>query len=205
MAGWVNLLYLACLGLSAAEYVLLRNATRKAGWLRQIVGPNFDQKERKPLQGLPIGAPVPRFEMRVTRSTNIFRSRDLRGAPSLLLFLPPRSTSSADDQSSLLFFANVMSDRLDGKIYVVCPGGPGGCDEVDELFNGGRSNDKARRVMILEDPHGFVAHACGVQRTPTAIRVDDRGRIEQYGFPADLVVQEVPALAEHLGTNGASA
>lgn len=199
----LQIAFAGCIVATIVQCILLRRLVRHAIWLRSIVDVTSAPSADRPLSGLSVGSPVPTFRADVIGTERRFSSSDLRGGRSLLLFLSA-NTALVDDEefSSLRLFTQVLSQRLDGRIYIVCSGPTPQCEMVRNrlISSDTETLDSNRDFLVLADPYGFIARACFVQRTPAAVRIDERGRVEQYGFPLDVVLNAVPAsVAEELG------
>lgn len=202
MSYTLQIVYVSCVGTTIVQCFLLRRVLRYAFWLRGIAGALGESRSTRPLAALPVGSPIPRFRTDIVNSSERFDSGKLKGARSLLLFVSAGDASHGDEQlSDLRLFVQVLSKRLDGRVYVVCSGSSSQCQVVKQELTPSFGEDEDQNgLLVLEDPHGFVARACFVHRTPAAVRIDERGRVEQYGFPLDVVLEELPAsIAEELG------
>jgi hypothetical protein len=73
-----------------------------------------------------------------------------------------------------------MWKRYDGRVYIICSGPANKCEVLRRIvasLKGGGID-----LSVYDDIDGSIAKAFLVNRTPATITIDERGRVEKYGF-----------------------
>jgi hypothetical protein len=169
--------YAALWGLVVVETVALRKILREVVWLRRLQRAATDRAVRRVVgDHLPGGARAPRFKAPLAGTGRVFRTRDLEGSPSALLFL-----SVADSGSSLYddLLPSILGvgRKTRGRLYIVCHGAEEDCRRMVDRSVGGRPVD----APILVDADGSITKSFRVTSTPTAVLLDARARVNRYG------------------------
>jgi hypothetical protein len=156
-----------------------------------VVAQVEEQIRRFPLQpqGLSSGSRVPNLEAeRPDGST--FTASDLRGAPSVVLFL------SSNCRPCRALAAELSSNRIElhgARLFVVL-------NDRSDAQDLDLSLDESVEVLYQVD--GSVSHAFGSNATPHAFAIDAKGSVVSQGTPNSLT--RLKELARSIGEGGAN-
>jgi peroxiredoxin len=116
------------------------------------------------------GRPIPRFSAQDVSGTQI-DDATLTGLRTAILFVAPDCQSC----SATLDELQALELKVDGRVVLVCRATQIGCRELSAKygFDG----------TVVVDPDGAISALFGVNGTPTAVIVSDRGMVETYGHP----------------------
>jgi peroxiredoxin len=117
-----------------------------------------------------IGQEIPQFNAVDIRGNRI-RSKDLAGQVKALLFVSPDCPSCAVTLGEL----SALRHKAQGDIVVICRGERNDCAEL-AARNG-------LDMTVLIDKDGEIAQLFPMAGVPTAILLDEKGRIQSYGEP----------------------
>ncbi|HYO12042.1 MAG TPA: hypothetical protein VE685_02485 [Thermoanaerobaculia bacterium] len=122
------------------------------------------------------GGTIVDFEARELTNGGVVRTGDLRGRPSVLLFLSSDLFGPEDETPEWLLDTVVgLKARSEGHLYIVCEGEAGECSSLGrrEGFD----------LPVLHDEDGEVRRRFLVPSTPAAVMLDEEARVIQYGRP----------------------
>lgn len=134
-----------------------------------------------PHDGLPIGAPVPSFELKGVNGL-AFATGSLRasGRPSLLLFVSPTCNPCKALVPQFDEWVKAFGDKVN-VIFV----SSGKADENKEKFAG-----DVEKTILLQDAREF-ADAVYARWTPSALYVDAKGKIASHVAAGDSAISEL--------------
>ncbi len=98
-------------------------------------------------------------------------SADLAGRPAALLFVSPTCPSCV----VTLYEMEAISQKTEGRVIVVCRATSDECAALAK-----RHGYKFRTVADADDA---ISKVFGVTNNPTAVLMDEHGRIESHGYP----------------------
>jgi peroxiredoxin len=113
------------------------------------------------------------------------RSDELGGPLNAILFVSPRCSNCMVSLDEL----NALRHKVDGHVMAVCLGTADECRLLVE--------DLDLTMPVVADPDQRISASFDVTHTPTAVTVNKRGRIVQYGHPGRDA--ELEALLQQLG------
>lgn len=121
---------------------------------------------------------APSFVARILDADTFVVTKDLKGDPTILLFL---STDAVDDSKYQSLDASLhgLWHKARGRLYIVCRGDDAACRRLIPAHTFGQ--DWAT-VPILLDPDGTIARRFIITDTPAAIQLDAQARIERRGL-----------------------
>lgn len=120
--------------------------------------------------GFSIGQAAPTFQARTLDGQYVASDR-LSGRSYGLLFISPTCESCRLTLSEL----RAAAIRSEGSLFIVCEGGGAECREL--------VNDYGVALPVVPDPLGAVRARYGIRSVPTAVIVDQDGRIASVGRP----------------------
>jgi hypothetical protein len=187
--------YLLTAVLTIMQAVLLRSVIRQVMWLFQLGLTEETSETANGTHTLPVGSRIPGFKAQVLDTDQIIFSKNIVGKRTAFIFVTPADAKLASVRDgSLRNFLDRLSARLANSVYVVCSGTREDCGTfATRSLHSGRATFGPSSYVILEDRYGSLRRAFAVDRSPAAARVDEFGRIEQYGYPLEIVIDEVPA------------
>jgi peroxiredoxin len=82
-----------------------------------------------------------------------------------------------------------LRKRVNAQVVVLCRGDASQCRDFGTNYSAG--------TLILSDEEGTIGERFKVKAAPTAVLLDDEGRVLRYGRPGpgsglDLVVESIP-------------
>lgn len=116
------------------------------------------------------GQEMPSFE-HADIEGNLIRSDELLGQPLALLFVSPscRSCTLTLDEMDML------AQKVAGNIVLVCRSSEDECRRLAASY--------ALKTRVISDGDNLVSNLFEVDSVPTAVLVDEDGRISSYGHP----------------------
>ncbi len=167
---------LAC-GLISLETLVLREALRRAAWLRQF----YVDFERVPeWHALPTRTPAPKFSLPLLGTGKPLRTADLEGQSTVLFFVSPQQAATSP-YDSLLAALHAWWHRMKGYVYLVCTGAKEACRQFAHDHANGFPADKT-----ICDEAGVLAHGFRISSTPQAVELDQDAQVKRYGRPESL-------------------
>jgi len=164
--------YVLLFAVVAFEALVLRESLRRVALLR-VFSMDFD-RDLKPAR-LAGGSKAPPFSVRFMGSDRRLTLSHIEGDETIMLFVSPREAASPGYRH-LSTAAHAMWHQVEGRLYVVCSGNEGECQNfVHAAELTGNS--------ILIDEAGEMAKSFLVTKTPRALRFDEEGRLTRYGTP----------------------
>jgi hypothetical protein len=169
--------YVLLWGLVVAEAVILREALHSTVWLKR-----FYTRLSRPigLGGLPSGTQAPEFSAPMIGTGRDLHKDELKGDPTILLFLSPMEVSLAGYQE-LSIAIHALWHRMEGRIYLVCSGSEEACRRfaLDQQVHGIPEN----QVPMVLDDQANIARSFQIDSTPMAVELDEDVVISRYGRP----------------------
>lgn len=150
---------------SAILVELLRRGVG-VGW-----GPSPTPSAGADSKTLRLGTPAPEFIASELFTGERIASATWRGARSVLVFVSPACSVCEDAAAEMRAFTTKSDMRLVG----ICRGGPQGCAQF--------AHANLPNVPVLLDNDGAIAQAFRIEQTPTAVEIDEEGRVYRYGYP----------------------
>jgi peroxiredoxin len=172
-------------------------------YLRKIVGTQEELKKRldiiallepgqkiaaeddavDPQVGLPIGAPVPEFELRAVDGGRVsLASLRESGRPSLLFFVSPTCEPCKKLLPDFLEWREELSDRAN--VFFVSSG---------KAAENKKKFADLENVPVLLDPERQFAKSVGGRWTPTALFIDASGNVASHVAAGDLAIEDLVA------------
>jgi hypothetical protein len=110
----------------------------------------------------------------------ILKMEDLRGDPTILLFVSPMEASLPAYQQ-LTIAIHALWHQAEGRIYLVCSASEDACRQfaLDHRVNSFAEN----QVPTVLDNGAFIARSFQIDSTPTAVELDEDVRVQRYGRP----------------------
>lgn len=128
------------------------------------------------------GQAAPQFSAVALAGTPI-SSADFAGHPAALLFVSPSCPSCRATLAEL----DALRYKADGNVIVICRSDRNDCAELAEAYG--------LDVLTVADEDQRISRLFGVTSNPTAVIIDEQGRIQSYGRP--LRGEELETLFEH--------
>jgi hypothetical protein len=168
--------YFLLWGLVVVEAVVVREVVRHAVWLKRLYVPPVRLKD---VAGLPSGTPAPDFSGRLLGKDRTLTMWDLKGDPSILLFVAPKD-SHLPGYRQLSIALHALRHRVEGHLYLVCGGTEGECRRfalgIETLVEG--------EIPIIVDREASIAQGFRVESTPVAVELDEDLLVSRYGSPS---------------------
>lgn len=175
--------YIALWALVIALTLVLIGVVRSVYRMQLKVPRGFEEEE-----GLPAGFPVPEFSV-LDLEGNQIDNTSLAGRVSALLFVSPLCTSCAVTLAEL----QALQSKTGGNVVVFCRAGAEACTDLAERYG--------LSVPVVVDERLQISELFNVLAPPTAVLVDEDGRIQTYGHPMKVEDLETLLTSE----NGAPA
>jgi hypothetical protein len=171
--------YALLVGLIALETMVLRRALRETVMLKRLW--TTIRFAKSPKQFSPEMS-APEFTACVMGTPDTLSTSQLKGQPSILLFVSGEENSSPR-YSNLAAAIHGFWHKVNGKIYLVCSGG-------EELCRQFARNHQVRgftpdQVPVLLDEGGRIARNFLVNSTPQSVMLDQDARVTLYGYPSE--------------------
>jgi hypothetical protein len=172
--------YAVLCGLVVLEASILREALRDIVRLKRFYASNLSYDRRVDFEGPPRGAIAPAFSGTLLGTGETLTGTQLKGDPTILLFVSPSEASSPAYQQ-LATIIHALWHRVDGHLYLVCSGSEHACRQVALIFrvHGFAEN----QVPIVIDEEARIARRFHIAATPAAVELDDDLRVIRYGLP----------------------
>jgi hypothetical protein len=179
--------YVSVCGVILLETLVLREALRRAAWLRQF----YMDFERVPeWHGLPPGTLAPKFSLPLLGRGKTLRTADLEGQSTALFFVSPQQAATPS-YDSLPAALHACWHRMSGYVYLVCVGVKEACSQFAHDRANGFPADK-----IICDEAGVLAHGFRISSTPQAVELDQDAQVKRYGRPENLELDSQDAQDE---------
>jgi AhpC/TSA family protein len=173
-----GLSYAVLCGLVVLEGAMLRETLRDIVWLKQFCSGFYQRVESA---GLPRGTRAPDFSAPLLATGQVLKMGDLKGDPTILLFVSPMEASLPGYQQ-LAIAIHALWHQVEGRIYLVCSGSEEACRQfaLDHHVHGFAEN----QVPMVLDNEAFISRSFQIDSTPTAVELDEDVRVNRYGRPA---------------------
>jgi hypothetical protein len=180
MRGFFAVSYVLLWALVVIETVLLREVLRRTIWFRRFHD-EFSRGSKGPVgKSLPQGSRAPEFSAPLLGTEMFLRSSDLKGNPSILLFV------SAEEESphykNLAIAIHAWWHEKNGHVYLVCKGSEEGCRQFAHDYCSQWLEE--HRLPVLLDEDGQIARSFLIEEMPQAVSLDSETRIDRYGYPS---------------------
>jgi hypothetical protein len=153
----------------------LRALLREVLALRRLIGrPSSADVNIGPALGSP--APVRRARELFTEQ---FVALGASEKTSTLMYFVNASSILAARGTGFISSLHAMLHKVEGRVYLVCRGPEATCEELARRH--GLSNAPDLRVRVFSDPTGDIARTFSVTVFPSAILIDETGRIAKTG------------------------
>lgn len=120
---------------------------------------------------LPTGAPAPVFEAPEVASGRIVSSEIWRGQSTILVFMAPGCPTCEETIPEV----RNLHRQSTARVIVICRGAVSQCKQFVE--------SNLSDIPVLLDETGTITKQFRVERTPTAVLMDEGALILRYGFP----------------------
>jgi len=164
------------------EAMVLREVLVRTVRIRRLFIDSMGSSERQQLPPgtLRTGSPAPEFKAQIIGTGCNIGTSDLKGHPTILLFVSPAQASSRFYEK-LSAGTHALWHKADGHLYLVCSGGEQAClqimrDHRVEGFSRGH-------VPMILDKDGRIAWSFQIKGTPQAVMLDEEVRVSRYGSP----------------------
>lgn len=121
---------------------------------------------------LELGTPMPAFSAREPGGGRSLGHQDLRGHPTILLFV---SVAQAELPAyrELPALIQGFQHRADGHVFMLCEGSEADCVRL--------AREHEVPIPVFLDDGGAIRGSCGIEVTPSAVKLDEEVRITSYG------------------------
>lgn len=126
---------------------------------------------------LAMGTSLPPFQARVLGSSQQVTERDLLGHSTILLFMAVMDAKLAP--ATMIGVITRMWSKVDGGVNIVCRGTEEECLQLAVSWR--LDAVEQDQIRLLLDDDGSISEALGVTRTPSALLIDEDGRIAKKG------------------------
>lgn len=127
--------------------------------------------------GLKSGQIAPAFQAKDLSGASV-GSEDFVGRLHALLFVSPNCPSC----SASLYEMDALSHKARGNMIVVCRAGRDDCIQLAQAYT--------LDVRMVTDEDDAISRLFGISTFPTAVIIDERGRIQSYGQPKREELEE---------------
>jgi methylamine dehydrogenase accessory protein MauD len=174
--------YIALWILVALLTVVVLGLVRQLGLIHLRLGPEEHLTTTR--EGLEVGTPAPVFREIDILNKKEITVADLKGRPSVLVFVSPSCAPCA----ALMPHLNAFQRTNDGKanILLFSQSEPQPCLELIQAHK--------LKLPVISDPEGSISKAYKVHATPFAYGLDEEGLVRRRGIANDL--QGLEALLE---------
>jgi len=171
--------YAMLFGLIAIETTVLRKALRETVILKRRYT-DFSFKGNPEHSAKRTSAPE--FTASVIGTHNTLSTSQLKGRPTILLFVSGEEFSSPLNDN-LAAVIHAFWHKVNGNLYLVCSGSEEGCHQFarNHLVRG----FAADQVPVLFDEGGRIARNFLVNNTPQAVMLDQDTRVTLHGYPSE--------------------
>jgi methylamine dehydrogenase accessory protein MauD len=131
------------------------------------------------------GEPAPKFTAQ-DLSGKLIDSEDFAATQTVLLFI----STSCRSCGAALDNMEVLKEKTHGHVIVICSGGPH--EECQEL-----AEEHQVDVPVVPDEDHAISKLFRIDVVPTAVLIDDEGKIQAYGNPmrdGELLEEPIVAL-----------
>jgi hypothetical protein len=170
--------YLLLWGLATVAALVLRDVVRQAVWLKRLY---LVPVRSKDVEGLTSGTPAPDFSGLLLGSNMVLSKGDLKGDPSILLFVAPKDSHLLGYQK-LSIALHTLWHRVEGRLFVVCAGMEEECRKLAVNLCGDESLE--RKLPVVIDREARIAINFGVKSTPAAVELGEDLLVNRYGYPS---------------------
>lgn len=120
------------------------------------------------------GTQAPNFEAPELPSRQRVRSESWQGQSTMLVFMAPECPTCRETAHELI----ELRRQANAHVVVLCRGEVSACKQFADMY--------LPDVQVLLDEAGTIAQDFRIKRTPTAVHLDEKGRILRYGFPRSV-------------------
>lgn len=176
------------------QAILLRQILRRTLWFK---GPHtsINRREYGVAEGLLTGSPAPVFKARMIGRDGWLSTSELKGSPSMLVFVSPEESPSYTRLDAAL---HAWWHQKNGHIYLVCNGTAEACWQLAQDYQFTGSTDQT--IPVVMDEAGDLARRFMIDSTPQAVALDEDARISRYGRPA---ANDIVPVADGESSHGA--
>ena len=182
MSGLWLISYIALWILVALLTVVVLGLVRQLGLIHLRLGPEEHLLTTR--EGLEVGTPAPVFREIDLLSEKDIALDDLKGRPSVLVFVSP----SCAPCTALMPHLNTFQRSNDGKVNILL------FSQSEPQASLELAKTHQLKMPIISDPEGAISKAYQVRATPFAYGLDEAGLVHRRGIANDL--QGLEALLE---------
>jgi hypothetical protein len=180
MRGLFAVSYGILYGLVVLEGLVLREAIRRTVSFKRFYA---DLGRGGKPELLAVGTSAPEFSAPVAGTAQSLTREDLRGHPSILLFVSPEEASFPNYQK-LADGVNALWHKVAGHVYLFCTGGEEACRQFARDHHVGQFGEN-HRIPIVLDEGARIARGLHIGATPQAVELDEDARVKRYGSPGE--------------------
>jgi hypothetical protein len=192
-------------GLVFIQAMVLQGIVRETASLKRRFDPSRDIAEDEQTKMLSERMPAPEFSAPLLQTGEFLSNNDLKGHPSILVFVSPVATSPA--YKTLSAAVHAWYHDTDGHIYLVCTGSRHGCQQLASDACAGLPEGHSVSVILDEDAR--ITRGYGIEHTPQAVKLDEMAQLVRYGHPDENDVEahaeEAPTPALNIYSNTTAA